>query len=64
MALIELSMVTSAIIEMGVDAAAKKLGRREAVVRTLKRLKLESEPPADDFDVIYVYSIVVISDSS
>jgi len=47
-------MVTSAIIEIGVDAVAKKLGRREAVVRTFKRLKLEGEPPADDFDAIYV----------
>jgi len=31
-------MITVAIVEMSVEAAAKKLGRRETVVRILHRL--------------------------
>lgn len=58
MALIELSMITSMILEMGVDAAKKNLGRRETVISILKRLNLEVAPAADDFDAIYVYTLV------
>jgi hypothetical protein len=35
MALLELSMVTGAIVEMSVEAVAKKLGRQEAVIKAL-----------------------------
>ena len=58
MALIELSVITSMILEMGVDAAKKNLGRRETVISILKRLNLEVAPAADDFGAIYVYTLV------
>ena len=58
MALIELSVITSMILEMGGDAAKKNLGRRETVISILKRLNLEVAPAADDFDAIYVYTLV------
>lgn len=58
MAILELSMVTGAIVEISTEAVVKRLGRKEAIIRTLKHLKLESEPPADDFDAIYAYALV------
>ncbi|WP_420630997.1 metallophosphoesterase [Candidatus Leptofilum sp.] len=58
MALLELSMVTSAIVEMGTEAIIKKLGRQEAIIRTLKHLKLHKEPSVDDFEAIYAYALV------
>ena len=58
MALIELSMIISLILEMGADAAKKNLERREVVINILKRLNLVNAPPADDFDAIYVYTLV------
>ncbi len=58
MAILDMSMVTSAIVEMSLDAVVRKLGRRETIIRTLKRLKMDYEPPADDFDAIYVYALV------
>ena len=58
MALVELSVITSMILEMGVDAAKKNLGSRETVISILKRLNLEVAPAADDFGAIYVYTLV------
>lgn len=58
MVLFELSMITGAIVEMGVEAAVKKFGRKEAVIKTLKRLNFDSEPPVDDFEAIYAYALI------
>lgn len=58
MAMFELSMVTSTIVEMGAEATAKKLGRRETVIRILKRLNIDAEAPSDDFEAIYVYALI------
>ncbi len=58
MALLELTMITSAIVEMNVEAIAQKLGRREAVLRTLQKLGLDVKPLANDFDAIYTHALV------
>ncbi len=59
MAVIELGMVTGAIIEMGVEAAWEMRKRNEAVIKLLKRFNLDpNEPPADKFEDIYAYTLV------
>lgn len=58
MAFLELSMVTSAIVSMSLEAAANKLGRREAIIRVLHQLNIDTEPPPDDFGAIYCYTLV------
>ena len=58
MALLELSMVTAAIVEMSVEAFAKKMGRRETVARILHRLSRDVEPSRDDFDSIFIRALV------
>lgn len=58
MALLELSMVTGAIIEMGVEALANKIGRNEAIIRTLRKLNLSKHPPTNDFDAVYTYTLI------
>lgn len=54
----DLSVITGAIVEMNLEAISKNLMRREAVIRTLQRLKLKVEPPADDFEGMYAYTLV------
>jgi hypothetical protein len=49
MALFELSMVTGAIVEMGVQGSIKQWSRKETVIKTLKRLKIDHEPDPNDF---------------
>lgn len=58
MAILELAMVIGAIVEMATEAVANNLSRSETIIRILKKLGLDSEPPADDFDAIYTYALV------
>lgn len=58
MAFIELSTIVNTILGMGGDIAKKKLSRQEAVISILKRLNLENLPPANDFEMIYAYTLV------
>jgi formylglycine-generating enzyme required for sulfatase activity len=58
MALLELAMVTGAIVEMGTQALVEKLGRRETVTRILKKLNIDHEPDPTDFGHIYRYALV------
>ena len=58
MAIIDLSMVTGAIIEMGVEGVWEKAKRREAVIRVLKKARLDPDAPPPDFDGVYVYTLV------
>lgn len=58
MALLELAMVTGAIVEMGVDAAWEKAKRQEAIVRLLARFGLDPKDPPADFDGVYAYTII------
>ncbi len=58
MPLFDLSIITGIILEVGIDIAKEKLNRKEAVIRILKRLNIKSTPTADDFETIYVYTLV------
>ncbi len=62
MAIIELSMVVSSIISMGLGVAWEKTKRyevrREAILKLLKRFNLDPSDPPNDFDSIYVYTLV------
>ncbi len=58
MAIVELSMVIGAIVEMGVEGIWEKAKRREAVIRALKKLGLQPDAPPSDFDGVYAYTLV------
>jgi WD40 repeat protein len=58
MAIIELSMVTSAIVKMGIEGVLEKAKRREAVIRVLKEVGLNPDAPPPDFDGVYAYTLV------
>lgn len=58
MAIIDLSMVTGAIIEMGVEGVWEKAKRREAVIRVLKKVRLDPDAPPPDFDGVYAYTLI------
>lgn len=58
MAIINLSMVAGAIIEMGVEGVREKAKRREAVIRVLKKVGLSQDAPPPDFDGVYAYTLV------
>jgi predicted NACHT family NTPase len=58
MALLELSVIIDAIVGMGVGAALGKVRRREAVLKLLKRFKLDPGDPPTDFDGIYAYTLI------
>jgi hypothetical protein len=57
-----LSTVISALIELAAQASAEQAWdaarRREGVIRTLKRLKLDPDHPPTDFDGLYAYTLV------
>jgi predicted NACHT family NTPase len=58
MAIIELSIVVSAIVEMGVEAVWDKTKRREAVIKVLRKAGLKPDAAPTDFDGIYAYTLV------
>ena len=58
MAIIELSMVVGAIVEMGVEAVWDRTKRREAVIKVLRKAGLKPDVPPSDFDGIYAYTLV------
>ena len=58
MALIELSMITGAIVGMAAEKGFKALGQSEAAVRVRKRLKLPDRPDPDDFAALYRHALV------
>ncbi|HSH77107.1 MAG TPA: hypothetical protein VLA19_01090 [Herpetosiphonaceae bacterium] len=58
MAIIELSMVIGAIVEMGVEATWEQILRREAVGKLLTKFGLNPRKPPLDFDSIYAYTLV------
>lgn len=56
--MIDVSMVTSAIVAMGVEATWEKAKRRESVIKLMKRFKLDPINPPTDFDGIYTYTLI------
>jgi tetratricopeptide (TPR) repeat protein len=58
MAMIELGMVIGAVVEMGVEGTVEWAKRQEAVVRALKKVGMEPDPPPTDFKGTYVYALV------
>jgi len=56
--MIDLSMITSAIVAMGVEATWEKAKRKGAVIKLLKRFKLDPTNPPIDFDGIYTYTLI------
>ena len=54
----ELSMVIGAIVGMAVEGIREKTKRREAVIRILKKLRLQPDAPPSDFDGVYAYTLV------
>lgn len=58
MAMIELSMVIGAIVEMGVEGVWQKAKRREIVIGVLKKLGLAPDRLPSDFDGVYAYTLV------
>ncbi|MBK7219475.1 MAG: hypothetical protein IPH95_21050 [Candidatus Promineofilum sp.] len=58
MALIELSMITGAIVGMAAETGFKALGQSEAAVRVRKRLRLADRPAPGDFAALYRHALV------
>ena len=58
MPLVELSLLSAAIVEATGGAVLSGAQRREAVIRILKRAKLDPKRPPDDFDALYAYTLV------
>jgi predicted NACHT family NTPase len=58
MAIIELSMVIGAIVEMGVDHAWEQTKRREAVIKVLNKIGLKPDVITADFNSVYAYTLV------
>lgn len=56
--IVDLSIAVEIIAGITVEAVAHNLNRNETVLRVLKRLNINSEPTSDDFDSIYVYTLV------
>jgi WD40 repeat protein len=59
--IIDLSMITSAIVAMGVEATWEKVKRHEAVIKLLEHFKLDPINPPTDFDGIYAYTLIEYS---
>lgn len=57
MPILELSMITGALVDAAIEATLNHLERREAVIRVRKRLGMDTSPP-DDFDAIYARALV------
>ncbi len=53
-----LEMLIGAILEMGVEGTWESVKRREAVIKLLKRFKLDPDNPPKDFEGIYAYTLV------
>ena len=53
-----LSMITSAIVSMHVEATWDKTKRHAAVLKLLKRFNIDPGNPPTDFDGIYIYTLI------
>jgi hypothetical protein len=60
MEMIDLGMVTSAIVAMGVEATWENAKRRESIIKLLKRFKLDPVNTLTDFEGIYADTISII----
>ena len=58
MALVELSVITGKLTQLGMDAAFRQLQRSEAVLRARRELGLPGKPDPDSFDSLYRYALV------
>jgi predicted NACHT family NTPase len=56
--MIDLTMVTGAIVAMGVEATWEKAKRLESVIKLLQRFNLDPTNPPTDFDGVYIYTLV------
>ncbi len=56
--MIDLATVISAVVKMGAKKAWDSAKRREAVIKLLKRFKLDPVNPPTDFDSIYTYTLI------
>ncbi len=58
MAPIELSLLSAAILEATAGKVLAGARRREAVIRLLKKVRLDPDRPPEDFDGLYAYTLV------
>lgn len=58
MAMLQLSTVIGAIVDLGVEGIWEKAKRREAVIAVLKKIGLQPHTPPSDFDGVYAYTLV------
>ncbi len=56
--MIDLTMVTGAIVAMGVEATWEKAKRLESVIKLLQRFNLDPANPPSDFVGVYTYALV------
>ena len=59
MPLIELSMITGAIVEMVVESGWDKVRKHQAVQQVLRKLGIDFGPPSADFRTVYVYTLAL-----
>jgi tetratricopeptide (TPR) repeat protein len=58
MPLLELSLITGTLAQLGLDKGFRELGRQEAVIRARKKLKMPGEPERDNFASLYRHTLV------
>ncbi|WP_374689548.1 hypothetical protein [Promineifilum sp.] len=58
MALLELSLITGTLAQMGLEKGFQALGRSEAAIRVRRRLKMPAEPDPADFGSLYRHALV------
>jgi len=58
MAVVELSVITGKLTQLGMDAAFRQLQRSEAVLRARRELGLPGKPDPNDFDSLYRHALV------
>jgi hypothetical protein len=58
MAVIDLAIVIGYLIEKTFDGVIGSAQRKELVVKTLKKLKIDPDNPPKDYDGVYVYALV------
>lgn len=58
MAIIEMSTIIGAIVEIGIEGIWEKAKRREAVIGVLRKLGLKPDEPPPDFAGVYAYTLV------
>lgn len=58
MAIMDLAIVISYLVERTFDGVIVSAQRKEFIVKTLKRLRIDPDNPPKDYDGVYVYALV------